>query len=340
MRSLIAALVFASVLTPTVCAQEPKVVGNKPDEPKADKMSLRQSATVLDETALAWTRQKKCGSCHTNYAYLVARPDLKAFAGDAEAQVRKFFEDRVANWDDAKGKPLWDTEVVATAATLAIHDARTTGKLHPRTKQALDRMWTLQRKDGAWDWIKCDWPPLEHDDYYGALLAAVGVGLAPEGYAGSATAKEGVAKLRRYFTDTKAPDLHHRAMLLWVSRHLEGVIPAKEREQTVKDLLQAQQKDGGWSLASLGDYTRADGTPNAKNAGSDGYGTGFVIYMLRQAEVPADHEKIRAGLKWLKANQRASGRWFTRSLHSDSYHFITHTGTAYAVMALRACGEE
>ena len=40
---------------------------------------------------------------------------------------------------------------------------------------------------------------------------------------------------------------------------------------------------------------------------------------------------------WLEKNQRASGRWFTRSLNTDSYHFITHAGTAYAVMALHAC---
>jgi squalene-hopene/tetraprenyl-beta-curcumene cyclase len=340
MRLFLAALLLTGVLVPAAAAQEPKVTPNRPDEPLAEKLSLRQSAAMLDEVASAWTRQKNCGSCHTNYAFLVARPDLKKYDSEAEIQIRKFFEDRVAHWDDPKGKPRWDTEVVATAATLAIHDARTTGKLHARTKLALDRMWTLQRKDGAWDWLKCGWPPLEHDDYYGALMAAVGVGMAPEGYADSLAARDGVARLRKYFADTRAPDLHHRAMLLWAGRHLKGWTTEKDRDQTVKDLLQAQQKDGGWSLASLGDYTRADGTPNAKNAGSDGYGTGFVIFMLRQADVPADHAKIKEGLAWLKANQRQSGRWFTRSLHSDGYHFITHAGTAYAVMALRACSED
>jgi hypothetical protein len=47
------------------------------------------------------------------------------------------------------------------------------------------------------------------------------------------------------------------------------------------------------------------------------------------------HADPIAGLiAWLKANQRASGRWFTRSLKKDSRHFITHAGTAFAVMAL------
>ena len=36
------------------------------------------------------------------------------------------------------------------AAVLAHNDAATTGKLHPLTHKALDRMWTVQREDGGW----------------------------------------------------------------------------------------------------------------------------------------------------------------------------------------------
>jgi hypothetical protein len=49
---------------------------------------------------------------------------------------------------------------------------------------------------------------------------------------------------------------------------------------------------------------------------------------------------IQRGLRWLEANQRASGRWYTRSLYRDTQHFITHAGTAMAVMALEACRDE
>ena len=44
----------------------------------------------------------------------------------------------------------------------------------------------------------------------------------------------------------------------------------------------------------------------------------------------------RRRLAW-KTHQRESGRWFSRSLHADSKHYITHAGTAFAVMALAAC---
>ncbi|HEY0981466.1 MAG TPA: squalene--hopene cyclase, partial [Schlesneria sp.] len=71
----------------------------------------------------------------------------------------------------------------------------------------------------------------------------------------------------------------------------------------------------------------------------DGYGTGFVIYILRRSGLAADDPRIQRGIEWLKSHQRESGRWFTRSLHADSMHYITHAGTAFAVMALQECDE-
>jgi squalene-hopene/tetraprenyl-beta-curcumene cyclase len=230
------------------------------------------------------------------------------------------------------------TEVVAIAATLALHDAQSTGKLHPRTRQALDRMWELQRKDGAWEWNKTGLAPLEHDDYYGAVYAALGSGHAPEGYARSKAAKQGLARLKGYLRKNPAPNLHHKVWLLWASLKLDGLMTPAQRKQTIKDLLALQRKDGGWSLPSLGDWKRRDGKANPKQAPSDGYATGLVLYVLRQAGVAATKEPIRRGVNWLKTNQRASGRWFTRSVNADRAHYITHAGTAYAVLALKACG--
>ena len=71
--------------------------------------------------------------------------------------------------------------------------------------------------------------------------------------------------------------------------------------------LALQQADGGWSLASLGTYKRHDKTDNAKDGPSDGYGTGFVVFVLRQAGVPADHDKIQGGVAWLKGQPARVG---------------------------------
>jgi squalene-hopene/tetraprenyl-beta-curcumene cyclase len=316
-----------------------KPSANSPAEPIAPAYSPARAAEFLDGVSLAWTKERKCGTCHTNYNYMIARPALGVGQSKAMVEVREFFEGRVAHWDDdqPKAKPQFDAEVVATAAALALNDSATTGRLHPLTRKALDRMWGLQREDGAWDWLDCKLPPYEHDDYYGATFAAVGVGQAPDGYRETETAREGLEDLRRYFRETPPPSLHHRTMLLWASTRIDGLMTPGQKDETTRTLLDLQRPDGGWNLPSLGDWKRRDGTPNDKGAPSDGFGTGFVVYVLRQAGLPSDHPKLRDGVAWLKANQRESGRWFTRSVNNDKAHYIANAGSGFAVMAIRAC---
>lgn len=309
-------------------------------EPKLAKLSLDKAASYLDEVSLDWTQGRQCGTCHTNYAYMIARPALRDVgSADAMKEIRGFFENRVAHWDDKtkEAKPRWDAEVVATAVTLAINDAESTGKLSPVTRQALDRIWTLQQPDGGFRWLKCDWPPYEHDDYYGAVFAALGVGLAPEGYARTEPAARGLERLRQYLRVHPAPDLHHKTFLFWASLKVDGLMSDAERDQVKKALLSLQRQDGGWSLPSLGDWKRRDKSENPKDGPSDGYATGFVVYVLRKSGLPANDPALQRGIAWLKANQRDSGRWFTRSLNNDKAHYITNAGTGFAVMALKAC---
>ncbi|GAC1473955.1 MAG: terpene cyclase/mutase family protein [Isosphaeraceae bacterium] len=320
----------------------PRQAANSPDEPMATGLSLGKAARFLDDVSLDWTRRRKCGTCHTNYAYMIARPAVKGEDESALKEVRAFFESRVAGWETGgkDAKPRGDSEVVATAVVLALQDAQTTGTLHPLTRKALDAMWPAQEKNGAWEWPKCDWPPYEHDDYYGAVFAALGVGLAPEDYQRGESARAGLERLRGYLRETKAPSLHHRAMLLWASMKTDGLLTVDERRKTVDELLSRQRPDGGWNLASLGNWTRQDGSPNDPEGPGDGFGTGFVVYVLRQAGVGAEHEAVQRGVDWLKGHQRVSGRWFTRSPTVDKAHYITHAGTGFAVLALRACGVE
>ena len=316
-----------------------KLLPNSPEEPLRAVASLADAAVFLDTVAVDWTRQRKCGTCHTNYPYLVARPVVAEPVTPAMAEIRGFFEERVAHWDDAdKGaKPRWDAEVVSTAAALAMNDFATTGKLHPRTRQALDRVWTVQKPDGGFDWLKCGWPPLEHDDYYGAIVAALGVGHAAEGYSETPAARAGVKKLQAYFSKNPAPSFHHRIMLLWASIRVEGVMTRAEQTATIARLRELQRADGGWSLPSLIEWNRHDGSANDPAAASDGYATGLSVVVLRQAGIPASDPCLQRGVAWLLSHQRASGRWFTRSLSTDLHHYITHAGTAFAVLALRSC---
>jgi squalene-hopene/tetraprenyl-beta-curcumene cyclase len=309
---------------------------NVKDEPIAAEFSLENAVRFLDSAALEWQTSRGCFSCHTNFAYLTARPAVGADA-PAHRTVRAFAEELVQKRWESNG-PRWDAEVVAAAWALAFNDAATTRKLHPTTRAALDRMWSVQRDDGGFTWLKCGWPPSELDDEYGAVLALIAVGVAPENYRETEQAQAGVTKIQAYLEKTPLPSLHHKAMLVWADAYLPQLLSDEQAQAIVDELLAKQLPDGGWSAASLGDFPRGDDKPQETDV-SDGYGTGFAVYVLRKAGMSADDSRIRRGVAWLKTHQRESGRWFARSLFKDNKHYLTHNATAFAVMALAECGE-
>jgi squalene-hopene/tetraprenyl-beta-curcumene cyclase len=127
-------------------------------------------------------------------------------------------------------------------------------------------------------------------------------------------------------------------MLLWAGSYLEGVVSEDQQKAWLAELSQLQHEDGGFSLAAFGDWKRADDSPQDTKA-SDGYATGLAVVILRRCGIPASDERIARSIAWLKSNQRDSGRWFTRSLHKDSKHYISHAGTAMAALAIATCDE-
>ena len=81
--------------------------------------------------------------------------------------------------------------------------------------------------------------------------------------------------------------------MLWAASKIPDLITPEEHDAIVKQLLALQRPDGGWSLPSLGDWKREDGTPNDRaGAPSDGYGTGLVTYVLRQTGLSVEDPVI------------------------------------------------
>jgi squalene-hopene/tetraprenyl-beta-curcumene cyclase len=312
MRTLIAALTVL-ITTGLSVAETVTPAPTKADEPIARTFSPAKAAAYIDGVGLHWTRDRGCATCHTNVPYMLARPRVSGGDPGPMKEVRAFLEGTVKKWETQK--PRTDYEVVATAFALAGNDAATTRKLHPRTKTALDKVWTIQKADGSWNWPDCDWPPLEHDQFYGVAFVAVAVATAPDDYRDTPAAKAGLETIRKYLQANPVPELHHKATLLWASGKISGLLSDEERKTTIAELRKLQQPDGGWNLPSLGPYAkrRDNKTPNAMDV-SDGYATGFVTFVLRQAGVPADDPAIKKAVAWLQSNQRESGRWFTQSL--------------------------
>jgi squalene-hopene/tetraprenyl-beta-curcumene cyclase len=113
-------------------------------------------------------------------------------------------------------------------------------------------------------------------------------------------------------------------------------------------LLEHQRDDGGWSIREFADPedwgrgNRADflrAEPEFKNPPSDGHMTGLAVIVLREQGIAKDDPRLVKAVAWLKNNQRASGRWWTKSLNTEQYHFITYSGTAFPLWALSLCDE-
>jgi squalene-hopene/tetraprenyl-beta-curcumene cyclase len=347
MKHSIALLVTFLLLTGIAYAAKPAAqaspAAEKPSrgsEPLLPHLSLSKATEYLDAGAHA--HEKNCLACHSTFAYLVSRPVISTTTpahGEARRALEEFaVELATAKLDPKKTPPLRVSQAVMAAAVLAQHDAATQEKLQPVTCRTLDRIWDLQREDGGWNWVKKNQPPSESDDHFGVTMAAIGVGMAPDRYADTPQARTGLDRLRRYLREHPPTTMHQRAMLLLAAGCVEGLLTNEQRRQSVADLFTLQRPDGGWAMASLGDWKRADGVPLDRTT-SDGYGTGFVVYVLRRGcRIAADDPRLQKGVAWLKTHQQTSGRWFTRSPHRND-ELSSYMGTAYAILALDACGE-
>jgi squalene-hopene/tetraprenyl-beta-curcumene cyclase len=308
------------------------------DEPIARVFSAENAARYLDTASLHWQKSRNCAACHTNMGYLMARPALSSFLPDS-GEVRELFEDYVTTrWKEKPPRNMQDTVVVA--AGLAFNDLQTTGKLNPITRQTLQVMWEYQREDGGWTWRNDGYPPTEYDEHYGVTLAALATGIAPDGYAETEEARQGLEKIRVFLRNHPPLSLHHRAMIAWASCYVDGLASDEQRAKTLDELLALQRPDGGWStpglLADWEGLQRLDGKPHDTKT-SDAYATGFVIVVAR--DLGMSGAELRRGIDWLLENQRVSGKWFARSPAKDGRQYFSNFGSAFAVLALQSCGE-
>lgn len=338
---------------------------------------------------LWWTKAKtlksgdtetKCLSCHTAIPYALARPALRRAMGVTaatahETRIVDTVRVRLAHLDQQQ--PFYDhtedkkvesrgVEAVISALIMTSHDAEA-GATAPsaETRQAVARLWTVQRADGAWDWLNFGLEPYESSDavFHGATVAALAAGSATGAVASrDAAGVAGLEKLRGYLRANQGSQrLFNRTWALLASSRLTGVLTSTERDAIVSRLAQAQRADGGWSLADLGEWrwSKASGpyappgtTDAALVASSDAYATGLVVYALKQAGVKATSPSVQKGLAWLRTAQQAArdgdsawAPWRAHSLNFDREHggekgepwrrmFMSDLATAFAALAL------
>jgi squalene-hopene/tetraprenyl-beta-curcumene cyclase len=314
-------------------------------------------------------RETFCVSCHTAVPYALSRPRLRlALAEQAPTSVeRSLLENitrRVRLWKSIKPfygdqeKGSRGTEAVLNALILASLDA-SNGRLGNDTRAAFDNMWELQEttgaEKGAWPWLNFRNEPWEASDspYFGASMAAIAAGTAPENYRATQDLRDRLKLLRQYLARERSKQsLINQVDLLWASAKLPGIISPEQQSSIIKDVLREQQPDGGWSLSSLAWswrgtsaysliklWARSEASPF--EAKSDGYATGLITFVLQQGFLPPQNVNLQRGLAWLVRSQdRTDGQWQAYSLntrHAPSSYtglFMSDAATAYAVLAL------
>eukprot|EP00913_Durusdinium_trenchii_P008894 g8360.t1 len=320
-------------------------------EPKRKTVSVKLATDYVENAALAWSKSRKCVTCHTNGTYMLIRPALTAELGPPSEEIRKFFIAQSAKAKAAGVKRLQSgirpTQVAYIAAGLAEWDARITKKTSKETVAALKLMLSVQSKDGSWGNADC-WPPHESSDYHGATVAATALATAP-GWLKTVKDKktlQSIARLQSYLKKTTPPHDYGKLLLLWASTRMKSLVDDKKRAELIETVWKHQRADGGWSIRTFakpetwGRGNRARKLrkePEFKNPPSDGHMTGLAVIVLREAGIPANDPRLKKAVQWLLANQRTSGRWWTRSLNNDRYHFITYSGTLYPLLALAKC---
>jgi squalene-hopene/tetraprenyl-beta-curcumene cyclase len=330
------------------------------------------AAKYLDSRATWWQNwppsqrdhQTVCVSCHTMLPYALSRPKLGAALDQKdvpgpELSMLQSVRKRVSLWGEVepyyldaksgrgKSKESRSTEAVLNALILASNDAERE-RLAPITRTAFNAAWTLQIKSGnhagAWDWQVFRLAPWEavESQYQGATFMALAVGWSPGGYGADPAIQANLQLLRSYLRREYASQpLLNRIVLLWASGKFSGLLSNNEKLLLIDDIVKQQRPDGGWSLASLGNWVRPDHTPQEKD--SDGYATGVVTLALKQAGIPRHQEAWRMGRTWLEQHQnKEDGSWRAYSLNkkrdltTDVGRFMTDAATGYAVLALAA----
>ena len=312
------------------------------DEALIPSFSYEAGVSFLDAKATEWSEKRKCVTCHTTGMALLAQP-LVSTSQQEVRKTRAFASDYLEEYLNASKAPKGQhgslTGMVATTAFLALSDARTKSGLQPITRKGLDYAWRTLDESGTWeDWLQCNWPPFEADTAFAPTLMLIALGELKDSSPPIALRPEdeaGAARLMGWLQLHPPLSLHDKGMRLWAGLSWPKLNSSKLRRQWTRDLKQAQGKEGGWSMASMGapSWKHDDGIP--PSATSESYPTAFALFVLLQTGAKRNQSSMVKGLDWLRSQQRVSGAWFSASPRRDRMHYISHAATALALLVLR-----
>jgi hypothetical protein len=356
-------VVLASGLAWAISAGAGRTLGSDDGKPTADGTEHCRPETInaavvkalpplINASAVEYPKHRDCFSCHNQAVPAVALSlarrrgfavedrTLRAIAEHTEADLNGAIEDYLKG----KGQPggviragyaLWTLEAAGWPA-----DETTAAVAHYLEV-------TIGRRD-HWQ-SHSDRPPSESSDFTATSLAIRGL-LTFGPPVDKTPPWRGPA--RKWLEETKPKETEDRAFGLWSLK--QAGASAEVIAAATRDLLRAQQPDGGWSqldptsAPAKGQRDKSEDAPaNARAKASDAYATGLALVALHQAGgVATDLPAYRRGLDFLIRTQRDDGSWFVKSrshpfqpyFESGFPHgpdqFISMAASAWAVAAL------
>jgi squalene-hopene/tetraprenyl-beta-curcumene cyclase len=291
------------------------------------KDAINRGLAFLTKDSLAFRETKKCAECHhapfTIWALNEGKRRGYTIDDKALADLTAW---AVAREIPAKAPPKTgqiDLNQAPLMLALGIEagDAKAD---EAGLRKLLSSVLRDQGEDGSWK-LSYEFRPIGSSPEALTTLALLALSApnAPDmGKEAKAAREKGLKWLRAAHADDE-PQATALRLILW--RRLNR--PATDWEPLVQKLRRAQNSDGGWG--------------QTKEAKSDAYATGQILYALAEAGVKPSDDAVRKAQGFLAKTQRSNGGWpmVSRAIMRDgkppkNLDPITHAGSAWAVMGL------
>ncbi len=350
--------VVASIVTAQIIAAIPghradaKPPAPAPEHAVADAeiQTVRDRGLALSRQAgRNWIKNKTCFSCHHQTLPMLANVEAAKVGSKSETAwmkaqadlTHKYLQDRIDLMKAGRHLPggsttagfgLWAlmldnrpsdaTTETTVAYLLKMQGLARLGNVDPGKKKPT-------RIDGPW-LPSCSRPPLSSSRVGNTVVVL----MAMQAYATESQRPEVQKATRRAQAWLSRTALRETEDYVWRLWGLELLGEKAETKKIIRTaLLQAQNKDGGWS--------------QTKTMGSDAYATGQVLYILLRTGTLRDDAVARRAAAYLVRTQDKDGSWLVKSrLKSKAqpyfdngdphgeHQFLSVSATSWATAAL------
>ncbi|HEV3386600.1 MAG TPA: hypothetical protein VG097_17415 [Gemmata sp.] len=333
--------------------EKPAPTSDSPPSREQVRKSVESSLAFLEKNGTAWWTSNKCASCHhvpiSIWTLNEARKRGIAVNDKALDQLREWAVTSYAN--HPKLRPVGqDGEEKGSSVSmntvylsLAVDSA---DKLDEKMAEAIKKftvhLLAAQDADGSWK-SSATLPPVGDITEVRTMLVLLAL---------ASTHEKGLIETDRWMQarDKALAWLGKQKFLdqnqSWNLRVLVAKRFGKsdEVQALVKQLLEQQEADGGWSQTreivsdSLKDYDGKKTGPapaKAEKRPSDAMATGQTLYALSMAGLDPQHPGLQSALAYLIRTQTKDGSWRVpiRS-QKNSGTALSHYGTGWAALGL------